>query len=101
MTAKILNISTEFVWHEITTDDDLTESTAEIAFSEEIDGVAPLPQEADWQDADLINENGTWWVRFLVGPSGHDLSAAKYKTYIRLSDTPEIIVRSTGYLTVE
>lgn len=101
MTAKILRLSTEYVWHEITTSEDLTDSTAEIAFSEEVDGVAPLPEETDWQSADLINQNGTWWVRFLVGPSGYALTAAKYKTFIRLSDTPEIIVRTTGYLTVE
>ena len=101
MSAKILRLSTEYVWHEIATDSDLSGSSAEIAFSKEESGTYPLPETESWNEADLVNQDGIWWVRFLVGPAGHSLDPGKYRTYIRLTDNPEIIVRTTGYLTVE
>jgi len=106
MPLTMSRLTREYVFWDITTDDDLSGATAEVAF---IDDAETLPTEGDWETATLVETSGgNWRFRALVGPddpSSIDLTpptaiSVDYETWVRLTDTPERIVRRPGVVTI-
>jgi len=105
MAVTLSRLTREFVHWPITTTNDLTGATAEVAF---LANPSDLPDESDWEGAELVEAAAGWLVRALVGP-GHvdsiDLTPAggsqDYQTWVRVSDEPERPVRRPGVVTVE
>lgn len=73
-----------------------------------------FPEEADWNDADWVDVetvSGDTHTRdarlLLAGPQAPSPGTATvlpdrrvYLTFVRLADTPEVVIRSTGTVTV-
>ena len=106
MALEMSRLTREYVFWDVDTNDNLSTSTVEVAF---IDNAVDIPQEADWEDADLIEGgDGVWRVRVLVGPDHVDSidltpptsDFLDYESWTRLTDTPERIVRRTGVVTI-
>jgi hypothetical protein len=97
MPTEIHRLSREYAWWEVTTDDNLQTSTASVAFMP----AGELPEVDDWQEATLVLEDGTWWVRFLIGPEGgYVLAPGDWQEWLAIDDTIERPVRKPGILTV-
>jgi hypothetical protein len=96
--ATMSRLSTEYIWHRITTVQDLTGSSVAVAFMP--DPPAGLPTQADWNAGELVQEGTQWWARVLVGPEGIVLTPGTYQTWVRITDMPEIPVRNSGTVTI-
>ena len=106
MPLTMSRLTREYVFWDIESEDDLQGATAEVAF---IDNAVDLPGPTDWSPASLVETaQGNWRFRALVGPddaSSIDLTPpaslpVDYETWVRLTDTPERIVRRPGVVTV-
>jgi len=108
MAVTISRLSREYLYTFVKTPNDLSSSTAEVAF---VDNPTDRPEEVDWEDAVLIantveGEAG-FDIRVLIGPGGDvDLTppsetAVDYQKWIRITDNPERPVRRAGLVTVQ
>lgn len=106
MPINISRLTREFIHWPLTTTNDLTEATAELAYMED---QSDLPTESDWNEGELLEVSGGWRVRSLVGPdhaNAKDLTPSgqqeqDYQAWMRIEDSPELIVRRVGVITVE
>lgn len=106
MALTLSRLTREYIYFDVTTEDDLTASTAQVAF---MDDAGTVPTETDWNPADLVLDGAQWKVRILVGPG--DVNAVDltpptealvdYQVWISISDDPELVVRKPGTVTVE
>lgn len=101
MPVTLTSLTREFIRWPVTTDSDLTGAIAEVAF---LSDSAAQPIEDDWQEAELLQTEGGWEVRTLIGP-GHidatELAPGDYQSWVRITDEPERPVRRPGVLTIE
>ena len=102
MPLTISRLTREYIFSDLVTDDDLAGATAEATFQDP----DVIPEEVDWETADLVSDNGEWSVRILVGPGGTiELTAQEYphdfQMWIRITDNPERPVRRPGIVTVD
>lgn len=90
-------LSREYVFLDVTTPNDLSMATAEVAFISTPEGI---PVVSDWEAADLIDNR----IRILVGP-GHidaiELNPGDYQVWAKIIDSPEMPVRRVGVLVIE
>lgn len=108
MAVTISRLSREYLYTFVKTPNDLTSSTAEVAF---VDNQIDRPQESDWEDAVLIPNTvggvAGYDIRILIGPGGDkDLTPPTelkidYQKWIRITDNPERPVRRAGVVTVQ
>lgn len=80
---------------------DISADVVEMAFT--LQDVAPLS--GDWEAAawetDVTTTPDTYLARCLVGPGGTaTLAAGVYDVHVRVTDTPEIVVRRAGNLEI-
>lgn len=83
-------------------DIDPTLDTLQMAFP--ATGVAPVV--GDWKSADWETDTSTtpvtYYARALVGPTGVVTltEGVLYDVYVKITDSPEIVVRNTGALAI-
>jgi hypothetical protein len=98
MALELHHLTREYVWWEVTTPNDLTPATAEVAFT----AAAEIP--SSWESATLVQDNDKWYVRVLASGEAQggdiELSEGDHQAWIRLTDNPERPVRKTGIVTV-
>jgi hypothetical protein len=101
----ISRLTREYLFWGVETPDDLSTSTAEVAFME--DSVT-LPGVSDWEPASLVSAHSgpePWAVRILVGPehaSAIPLTGGiDYQAWVRITDDPERPVRKISIIVVE
>jgi hypothetical protein len=80
---------------------DITADVVEMAFP--LQDVAPVS--GDWETAawetDATTTPDTYLARCLVGPGGAaTLVVGTYDVYVRVTDTPEVVVRRAGNLKI-
>lgn len=108
MPLELSRLSRDFIVFDIDTDSDLTLSEGEAAFLP----AGQRPDESDWHPAFLVEENGRWVLKVLVGPSSGqgtpsiDLTPegefpVDYQAWVRVTDNPERPVRRPGVVTIE
>ena len=105
MSITISRLTTEYLFWDITTPNDLSSSTVELAF---MDSPNNIPESSDWLSADLIDAPAEPKIRKLVGPEndGHDLTPSSsneedYQVWAKVIDNPEVPVRRLGVVTVQ
>lgn len=77
---------------------DPTAGAVSMAFIERGDEDAG-PVTEDWLDAEWETDNGTYYARCLIGPSGvATLTKGYYRIWLKLSATPETPVMAVGHL---
>lgn len=88
--------SLEYVYVPVSLTDSAAEpidpSTVEMSFPEK----GKSPEEADWHDA--VFEAGR--VKLLVGPPGITLDVGDHSVYVRVNNSPELLVKRAGLLEV-
>jgi hypothetical protein len=81
---------------------DPTPDTLQMAFP--VTGVTPVA--GDWKSASWETDTGTtpvtYYARALVGPTGVITltEGTLYDVYVKITDSPEIVVRNTGALAI-
>jgi hypothetical protein len=103
----ISRLTTEYLYFGITSNNDMTNATAEVAFK--VAGVGK-PEASDWYPAEVVQTPGSLTqnsLRILVGPDGSAVnltpptsSEATYDVWARISRGVERIVRPMGTLKV-
>jgi len=95
--------STEYVRVAVDANVDVTGLVVQMAFP--ATGVDPVS--GDWNSAtwetDTSTTPPTYYARCLVGPVGGEVtlvSGVLYDTYVKIQDSPEIVVRNTGALAI-
>lgn len=77
-----------------------TGDTVELAFMRGSDE----PESGDWHtgswETDTTTTPDTYSARVLVGPAAVALKPGAYAVWVRVTDSPEIVVRNTGALKV-
>lgn len=73
-----------------------TGDTVEMAFP--ATGIAPVS--GDWKSASWETDGAAHYARCLVGPTAVVLAAGLYDVWVRVTDSPEIVVRKTGQLKI-
>lgn len=106
-TSGISRLTTEYLYWHITSDDDFSLDTAEVAF---MPSNTTKPAEIDWNPATIVanpDDATQDSVRLLVGPDtgGIDLSpetssAVTYSVWVRITTASERFVRRAGTLLV-
>ena len=99
--ATMHRLSREFVWWKVTSAQDLSAATAEVALVE----AATIPT-VEWVAAGLtLDGNGDWWVTVLVSGTGNGgdiaLDPGDYQSWVRITDATEAPVRRPGTVTIE
>jgi len=106
MALVISRLTTEYLFWSVETPNDLSTSTADVAF---MASASLFPGASDWQSAEILSPESQPVIRILVGP-GHidafDLTPSTdasedYQVWIRINDNPESPVRRPGLVTVE
>lgn len=99
MAVTLSALTREYLRLDVTSEDDLAGTGVEVAFV----ALGQDPAEIDWVTADSwAIEDSTWRARILIGPGGTtDPGQGDHQIWMRLTDTPEIIVRRTDTLTLE
>lgn len=105
VTSGISRLTTEYLYWLITSDEDFSADTAEVAFME---SNTVKPGIGDWNAADIVPNPDVPTqdsVRLLVGPSGGvDLTPPQdntiYSVWIRITTVSETFVRRAGTLLV-
>lgn len=76
---------------------DPTGDTVQMAFP--LAGVDPVS--GDWKTASWETAGTTYYARCLVGPTGDvTLTDGLYDAWVKVTDTPEVVVRKAGQLQV-
>jgi hypothetical protein len=89
--------SLEYRWWQVTTPNDLSTSGAQVAMK----AAGDRPVVEDWATGTLVQENGVWWVRVLVGPGGDiTLTPGDWQEWVRILDNPEQPLRKPGVLVI-
>jgi hypothetical protein len=103
--VELSTLTTEYVRVPVAAEEDgatvdPTAATVEMAFpAEDVD-----PVEADWQDASwetvTTSSPDTYLARVLVGTGDLDLAAGNYDVWVRITSSPETVVRKAGRITL-
>lgn len=105
-TSGISRLTTEYLYWHMTTEQDFSGDTAEVAFMPQS---TTKPGVSDWTAADIVtnpDDGAQNSVRLLVGPGGaKDLTpvgdtAVTYSVWIRITTVSETFVRRAGTLLV-
>jgi hypothetical protein len=102
----ISRLTREYLFWGVETPDDLSTSTAHVAF---MPNPEDIPEELDWHTANLVQSHpggdSPWAVRILIGPdhaSATPLNAGTdYQAWVRITDDPERPVRKISTIVVE
>jgi len=102
MALTMHRLSREYVYWDVTTENDILNATAEVALL--MSGIDPV--EIDWVAATILGDLTTGFtIRLLVSGTGNggdiELAAGDFQAWIRITDTPERPVRRPGVVTVE
>lgn len=110
MALEMLRLTTEYVWWQVESPDDLSDVEVEVAFTKD---PTEFPEEEDWEEAELIppedeefGDDESWWVKKLIGPEGgvdltpEDIDSVDYQTWVKIIDSPEVPVRKPGVITI-
>ena len=105
MPVSISRLSKEYLFFPVTTSDDLTGATAELAFMAD---ATALPGVSDWVNADIIGDvNSGYQLRVLIGPGAPvnltpgDANPVSYQVWSKITDATEAPVRKPGVVTIE
>jgi hypothetical protein len=100
MAMSIDRLSREYMWVQITSGQNLTAATLELAFTGAPD---TRPGDLDWKAADYVDD-GKIWARLLVSGTGAggtvELAVGDWQCWVRITDTPERPVRRPGIVTI-
>jgi hypothetical protein len=104
--SGVSRLTSEYLYWIITSDDDFSAATAEVAFLP--NSADTKPEVGDWSVADIVanpDNSEQSAVRLLVGPNGKDLTPqttgpVTYRVWIKIDTQSEQFVRSAGTLLV-
>lgn len=102
MPARISSLSKEYLVVPVKTNPGGVAVNTAIATVEFAFLAGGEPQEADWKNGEWTSSGQTDYARVLIGPgsTAGALSDGNYTVWLRVSQSPEVVVRPAGSLTV-
>lgn len=94
---KISHLSTEYLHVAVTDEINASDPTADpVSFAFVEVGEEP----SSWVTGSWDPDSSDYFARVLIGPDGESLEVGTYDVWIRMTDTPEVVIRKVGRLTV-